>query len=247
MLAWPAVVAGGPAVDRLREVGRPTKGHGPAELGAQSLPNPVFDARHPHRWMESAVGHDRISALVDTGDADVLLDDVVVRREIRVGEWPVDAMAVPARRLEVDVAETVALTTPHVGAPADHTKPTHPGKRLVIRRGVGLVDVVGEPVVVPLATRVAVLLLRPRPADHLVGTAAIGQGRRRDVLLVVGIGQGPAGLQHADSQAGLAETFRGPATGRTRPDDDGIERLSGHLGGARHPRLLHVPGECRRR
>ena len=64
-----------------------------------------------HRRLEAAVGQ-LVDAFSLPADPDVLLDEVVVGREVRVGERPVLAVAVVGRGLEVEVAQPVALRVP---------------------------------------------------------------------------------------------------------------------------------------
>ena len=124
-------------------------------------------ARHRHRGMELAVG--QLGHVLGLAlDADVVLDDVVVRREVVVVERPVLAVAVERLALQVLLAEAIALAPPHVGAAADDAQAALPGERLVRRRRVRLLEIVGEPAVVVFHARVAVLLARARAADQIV-------------------------------------------------------------------------------
>ena len=110
-----------------------------------------------------AVGQ-HLVAFCGAGDADVLLHDVVKRSEIGVGDRPVIAVAIAAGGFEIVVAHAVALTAPDQRSPAEHAEPL-PGKWLVGRRAVGILEIVDEPFVVVFHARVALLLDGPRAHD----------------------------------------------------------------------------------
>ena len=78
----------------------------------------VSAQRQRHRRLELAVGQLR-HVLRHAGDADVVLDEVVVRSEVRVVDRPVLAVAVERLALEILLAQAVALASPDVRASAD--------------------------------------------------------------------------------------------------------------------------------
>ena len=179
LLARPAVVAGRPAVDRLGDVGRAADGDGPAQLLFHPRAKLRLGAAHRHRGMELAVGQFR-DVFRLAGDADVVLDQLVVGDQILVAERPVLAVPVKGLALQILLAEPIALPAPDVGAAADHAGAALPAEWLVVGIGVRLLEVVGEPLVVPLAARVAVALLRTRPAHQVAGLVAVLRARTRE-------------------------------------------------------------------
>src|SRR5262249_41794611 len=126
---------------------------------------------------------------------------------------------------QVLLTETVALTSPDVRASADHAHAALPAERLVVGVGVRLFEVVGEPVVVPLAAGVTVALTRTRAAHPLVGAVAILEVPGRDVLDEVLVALRLARFENGDLDAGFRQSLGGPSARRTRPDDDHIELL----------------------
>ena len=221
-LAWTTVVAACASVDRGREVGRAADRHQPVEARLHAIAQRALGARHRHRRQVHAVGQHRES-LGLARDADVALHDLVVRRQVRVPDRPVHADPVVRRRLEVQIAEAVALTPPHVGAPAHQSRPPHPRERLVARE-VRLLQVVDEEVRVPLVARVGLRLLRLQARERPLAAPAIRQRRRGDVLPVVGVVGLAAGLDQGDAKAGFRGALGDPASGGARTDHDEVVR-----------------------
>ena len=89
-----------------------------AELLREPAGDRLLGAVERHRRLELPVRKLRQS-FNRSGDARVLLDVVVPRREIRVADRPVDGDALAAVGLEVEIAESVALAAPGQRAAAD--------------------------------------------------------------------------------------------------------------------------------
>ncbi len=225
LLAGPAVVAGLAAVDGLRQVGRAAQGQGPAQLVLDACLHLPLGAGEAHGRVELAVGQ-LVDALEHPRDADVLLDLVVVGGEVGVGKRPVLTEAVEGRGLEVEVGVAVALPAPDVRAASDHAGPPLPAEGLPFGGGIGLLEVVHEPVVVVLATRVAILLLGPRLADQVVGLVAIGQLEGGLVLGVVGGREHAARVEKPDLEAGFGQAAWPPSR-RRLPNRSRARRMSG--------------------
>ena len=223
-LARPAHVARRAPVDRCGQVrGAPLRDGAP-HAGPDGGAHMGLDAREAHGRLQTLVGQLR-NAFVDAGDADVALDLVVVGREVGRRQRPVDAEAVTRGRTEIDVAVAIALAPPHVRPATDDAHPPDPGERLSRRRRVRLVDVVDEPVGVPLREGVAGRLLRLRARDDGLGAGPQRQGMRRDVLAEVFRTEGASGVQHDDAQPRLGQTLGRPASRGARADDDDVGRV----------------------
>ena len=202
------------SIERLGQDGGPPDGQGAAELVPRPAPKQPFSAGHGHGGQKLPVRQLWLS-LGLTADADVLLDPVVVGDQVGVGEGPVVAVSVVAGRLQVQVAEPIALAPPDHAPASDDAEPL-PGERLVLRRSVRILQIVDEPVVVVLGAGVAGLLdgARPRqfrrvvPVLQLVGGHVFGEFPGRDLA---------AGLQQDHFQAGLREDLGSPASGGARP------------------------------
>ena len=132
-LAGAAVVAGRASVDRLGEVGQPAHRQGAAELRLDRAADFVLDAGERHRRLELAVGQLRV-VLDHAGDADIVLDQLVVGDEVLVVERPVGAGAVEGITLQILLREAVAVAAPDVGAPAGDAHAALPRKRLALLR-----------------------------------------------------------------------------------------------------------------
>ena len=214
---------------RLGDVGRAADRDRPSQLLLHPRAKLRLGAAHRHGGMELAVGQLRhVFGLA--GDADVVLDQLVVGHQVLVAERPVLAVAVEGLALQVLLAEPIALAAPDVGASADHARAALPAERLVVRVGVRLVEVVGEPVVVPLAAGVAVALLRPRPPHQVARLVAVLQVEGGDVLGEVLVGLRLARFEQRHLDAGLREPLGRPAARGARSHHDHIELRRLHVG-----------------
>ena len=210
VLAGSAVVTWPAAVDRLGDVRRPPDGDSPSELALDASPQLRLRTAHRHRRMEAAVrqlGH--VFGL--TRNADIVLDQFVVRNEILVADWPVFTVTVERFAVQVLFAQPVALAAPDVGASADDARAALPAERLVSGVGVGLLEIVDEPLVVPLATRVAIALSRPRAPHEVARLVAILELVGLDVLGEVLVALRLPRFEERDLDAGFGESFRRPA------------------------------------
>ena len=161
------------------------------------------------------------------GDPDVVLDDVVVGLEILVAERPVIAVPVVGPGLQVEIAQPITLPAPHVGAAADHAHPSKPAEWLVCRGGVGLVQIVREPVIVVFHAGVAVFLHGTRFPDQLVRPVAILQLEGAHVLRVGGISQGASTVHERHLDPRFGQPLGSPAAGGAGADDDDVEGATG--------------------
>src|SRR5580704_3912149 len=105
-----------------------------------------------------SIGKRRV-VLLRSADADVILSDVVVGREVGVRDRPVLTVSIVTVSLEIQIAQTVALPAPNHGSPTHDTQPL-PGERLVFGSAIRIFKIVDEPIVVVLHARVALLLHR---------------------------------------------------------------------------------------
>ena len=159
-----------------------------------------------------------------SADPDVVLDEVVVRRHVRVPERPVVAVAVERCRLEIEIAEAIALSGPDVGAPADDPHPSLPAERLVRPASCTALRDRWRTSRSCAPCRRSILLPRPRAADDFGRAVAILAARRP--ACARGSRQAcarrPASTQR-DLQAGLGQPLRRPAARGARSDDDDVE------------------------
>ena len=112
-----AVVAGGKAARRPRHVGAAACHDGRCRACERPLEQALAAARRRRRLQELAAGQ-RLGVVVAAADADELLDLVVVRRDVRVGDRPGDLPAVALGRLEVQLGVAQADASPDVGLAA---------------------------------------------------------------------------------------------------------------------------------
>jgi hypothetical protein len=97
----------------------------------------LLDTVHLHRGQEFAVGQLR-KAFHGPIDADKGFDIVIPGLDVGIPDRPVDAMSVLAIGAEIDIAPTIALTSPHQG-PASHMIAPDPVKRLYLVIGILLI------------------------------------------------------------------------------------------------------------
>ena len=159
------------------------------------------------------------------GDADVFFDDVVVGRDVGVADGPVFAVAILRRGFEIPIAEAEADAAPDVGAAAGHPHAAHPIEGLVGGRGVGLFEIVDEPVVSVFVANFKFGLDGAGFADDFFGQIAIFEFERGLVFGEVFVGLRAAGFEKGNFQAGFREALAGPASGSAGADDDDVVRL----------------------
>src|SRR5207237_5909013 len=67
--------------------------------------------------------------VVVTEDSDQLVEPIVVRRQVRIPDWPIIAESVAALRLEIIGTEAKRDSAPMVGAATDHPRAPPPELR----------------------------------------------------------------------------------------------------------------------
>src|SRR5215467_2070376 len=143
-------------------------------------------------------------------DAHVPLNEVVIRLKVCVTEWPIFAVAVARRSLEIPIAEAQTNAAPDIGAPARDAQAAHPVKRLVRGSCVRLLEVIREPVgVVFVASKFR--LDRPRLAQNLRSHIAVLQLESGLVLGEILVGLRLSRFYQRDLQSGFRKTLARPA------------------------------------
>ena len=186
----------------------------------------LLDAGELHRREEPAVGELR-KIFGAAADPDEALDMVVPRREIVVTDRPVDRDSIPRIGPEIQIAPAVTLTTPCNGASADLV-PANPIESLLLN--VGIIDLINKPVFGSLGVDVA------GPGGNRLAMKIFARGPVA-VRQLPGIQQGggiftvpdhaPA-IENEGLQALLRELLRGPTSGDTGADNDGVEYVTAH-------------------
>ncbi len=152
-----------------------------------------------HGRLELAIGK-IIQPFGHSRDAYVLLDQVVIRRDIAVTERPIFAVAVLRSGFEIRFAETQTHTSPDVGAATRHPKAAHPVKWLVFGRCVWFLEIVDEPVIVVFAANIELGLNWTRLANNVGREVSIFQLECGLVLGEVSITLWTSCLKQGDSQ-----------------------------------------------
>ena len=202
-----AVVAGAASVVRPGQDGA-ANGHARDAEALGRAGQDHLRAAGPDRRQVIAAAGQRIRVVVAAGDADELLDAVVVRGDVRVADRPRDVPAVPLRAGEVEVRHPQADAAPDVrlAAPA-------PGAVEVERPSCGRQ--------VGLLARVEPELLRPvallQPAVRL---------ERQHVRPRQAAVELPAGVEHQHAHAVLDQGVCRHRAGRAAADDDDVVRLA---------------------
>ena len=181
-----------------------------------------LDDGHLHGREKDSVGQLR-QPFVRAAHADEPLHVLVPRRDVRVANWPVVAVAVSCIRFEIEIAPAVDLTSPHDRAAADLTS-AQPVEGRVVGRRVRIVRVLDEELVPDLVAGVAAALHRIL-ALHLlaVAHAAVVHLPRLDVLDVVDARiDRTARLEDERAESTLSQLLRGPAARHSGSDDDRV-------------------------
>ena len=217
-----AVMARPAAIERTREVGGTRQRRGAAEFLLDPIAKERLLARERHRRLELAVGK-MLQPFCHAGDADIFLDQIVVRSEIAVSERPVFVVAILGGRLEIRVAETQTNASPNVRAASCHAQAPHPIEGLVGRRGVGFFKIVDEPVIVVFAADVEFRLDGTGLAYDLGSEIPVLQLECGFVFGEVGIGLRAASLEQRDFDTRFRQALTRPTAGCTGADHENIE------------------------
>ncbi len=236
--AGTAEVAGSATVERFGEIGAARGHYGAAELFLDPIAKKSFLTRERNRWLELAIGK-MLQAFGSAGDADVFFDEIVVRFDVFVAQRPVFAVAVEGSGLEIPIAEAQADAAPDVGTAAGHAQAAHPVERLVGRRGVGLFEIVDEPIVSIFVANPKFDLNGSRLADKFGSFVAILELEFRLVFGEILVGLRAAGFEKSDLQAGFREALASPASGSPGTDHDDVKRMIFLLG-----HKMKIRSEC---
>ena len=205
--ALAAVVARRPAVVVLRQDREARRHARDVELLLRPLNQQLVAARLGRR-QKDAVGLVGELRQVRAEDADQLVDLVVVRLDVIVGDRPVVAEAIEALAAEVIRAESQRDAPPVIGPPAEHAR--------------------AEPVELAARRRRVRLTLERPAAEGAVEFAEMPLGRRRAAagrVVAPRVHEGVGGrvphrprFEHDDVGAGLGQDHGGHAAAGTGPD-----------------------------
>ena len=186
-------------------------------------------AARPDRRQVIAAAGQRVRVVVAAGDADELLHPVVVRRDVRVADWPRDVPAVPLRAGEVEVGHPQADPPPDVGLAAPS-----PGavelERPAFRRQVRLLARVEPELLRPVAllqTPVRLEGQHVRPRQAAVELPAGVEHQHADAVLDQGVGRHRAGSAAADDDDVVNLAALQDFHGGHRPPAGGLAVRSG--------------------
>ena len=223
-LAGSAEMAWATAVDGLGEIGG-ARGHdGATELFLDAIAEESFLAGERNGRLELAVG-EMLEAFGAAGDANVFLDEIVIRFDVFVAKRPVFAVTIERGGFEIPIAEAQADAAPDVGASTRHAQAAHPVKRPVGRRCIRLFQIVDEPVVRIFVANPEFDLDGPCLADDFRRAVAVLELERGLVFGEILVGLRAAGFQQRDLQAGFCEALARPPSGSAGADDDDIIRM----------------------
>ena len=191
--ALAAVVAGRAAIERPGQDRHPRRYARDLEPVAGLLDQPLVGARGGRR-LEDAVGL-VLQPFVAAEQADHLVELVVVRLDVVVGDGPVVAQPIAAAALEVPGAEAQGDAAPVVRAPSEHARPP-PEELLALGHRVRLA------LEVPTAQAAVELPERLLPGSGAPPRRGVGPGEHRPVL-----GRVPhrPRLQEHDARAALGQ------------------------------------------
>ena len=217
------------AVEGLGEI-RAARGHdGAAKFFFDAIAEESLLASQGNRRLELAVGK-MFEPFHAAGDADVFFDEIVVGLNVLVTERPVFAVAVERSSFKVPVAEAQADAAPDIGAATGNAQAAHPIERLFLGRGVGLLEIVDEPVKGVFVADVELGLDGASLADDFRSHVAVLEFERGLVLGKILVGLGAAGFEECNFQPRFGEAFAGPAAGSAGTYDDHVVGMMGLVG-----------------
>jgi len=228
-LARAAVMARTAASERASEVRRARRHGNATEFRFEAIAEERFLAGEWHGRLELTV-RKMIQTFFRTADADVFFDKIVIRFNILVAERPVFAETVVRSGFEVKFAEAERDAAPDVGAATRHAHATHPVIRLIFWRGVGLLEIVGEPVGGVFVANVENGLDGACFADKFRRHVPVFERKGRLVFGEVSVGLRAARLEKSDFEARLREALAGPASGCAGADHDDVKLCVCHFG-----------------
>src|SRR5215472_16667690 len=205
----------GAPVLALRQNSGAANGKSSSKLCLDGLANSHFSATHFHRRQKLPV-RQHFVVLGGPRDADISLNNVVIRSKVGIRNWPIHVIAIVARSFEIYIAEAITLPSPHQRAAPKNTQPL-PGEWPIGRSTVWIFEIIDEPLVVIFHTGVALSLDRPS-AHHLWRVVTILQLERGHVLGEFLRGHRTASFEQRDLQSSFGEPLRRPAAGRARAD-----------------------------
>ncbi len=129
-LALIAIVAGGPAIVRLRQIRRAIRNDPPAQLALHDFARMDLTARETHGGEEFPI-RKLWQAFHGSAYADVAFHAVIIRFQVFVGDGPVLAITIARGRLELEVTVAIADARPAEGLAA-HLASANPHERFVL-------------------------------------------------------------------------------------------------------------------
>src|ERR1700733_1123439 len=190
-----------------------------------------------------SIGEYRVSFRC-AADTHILFNDVIKRSKVLVRDGPVLTIAVVTCGFKVQVAQSIALPPPAKRSTA-HDAQSLPAERFICRSAVRILNIVYEPVIVVLGTRIALSLNRPcLPPCACLREITIFELKRGLVLgEFIGRHIAPC-FQQGDIQTSFREPLRSPTSGRTGTHHDCVIAVSQWIISHRLSRLPHFVSWC---
>src|SRR5215469_15730798 len=121
-LTRPAVVTWRAAVMWLRQNCCTPDGERTPKILLNTLAQPYFTAAHLHRRQKLPI-RQHLVAFRRACDSHIVFNNVVIRCEFRVRDWPIGVVSISARRLEVHITQAIALPSPNQRSPSKDSQP----------------------------------------------------------------------------------------------------------------------------
>ena len=225
-LALVAIVTGGSATMRNRQVGDAVGHDAPAKLALDHVFGLQRAAGKIHGRQKLSVGQLR-QAFARSADTDVAFDQVVVGLEFLVADGPVFAVAVASGGFEFVVAVAIAFARPAERLPANLAA-ANPHEGFVRGKGVGMLQIVDEELMAVFVAGVTQALHRLRLEQALlVAKAAELQLVGPDVLGEIARGDARrSSFEHDDGESALGQLFGDPSATGAGTDDQHFMDLS---------------------
>ena len=225
-LALVAIVTGGAAAMRNRQVGDAVGHDAPAKLTLDHVFGLLRAAGKIHGRQKLSVGQLR-QALARSTDTDIAFDHVVVGLKFLVADGPIFAVAVASGSLEFIVAVAIAFARPAERLSSNLTA-ANPKEGFVRGKGVGVLQIVDEELMAVFVAGVAQALHRLRLKQALlVAKAAELQLVGPDVFGEIACRYTRrASFEHNHGDSALGQLFGDPSATSAGTDDQHFMDLS---------------------
>ncbi len=243
-IARATVVAGSAAIDGPGEVRGACGRNQPAELFFHAVAQLRLRAGQAHIGLKLPI-RQVLPTFGAAGHTDVLFHTVVIRSQILITQRPVFAVTIEGGSFQIEVTQAKAHTAPDIRAAAGNAQSALPAKRHVLGGGVGLFQIVTEPIVSVLVASAQLRLHGAGLLDNFRRPVPILQLESGLMLFEVLVRLRAAAIHQRYLQPGLRQTLARPSPRGARTDHNRVEVCFGLISHEMPPEP--VKKNCERR